>query len=84
MPRIIAFAGSTRTASLNKMLLRVAAQGVRDAGGEITVVDLRDLPMPLYDGDLEESNGPPTNATKLYELMKEHQGLLLACPEYNS
>jgi NAD(P)H-dependent FMN reductase len=40
--------------------------------------------MPLYDGDLEAAQGPPENATTLYELMKAHQGLLLACPEYNS
>jgi len=66
------------------MLLRIAAEDATNAGGEITLVDLRDLPMPLYDGDLEDSDGPPPNATKLYELMKEHQGLLLACPEYNS
>ena len=84
MARIIAFAGSTRTASFNKMLLRIAVEDAKKAGGEITLIDLRDLPMPLYDGDLEESDGPPPNATQLYELMKEHQGLLLACPEYNS
>jgi chromate reductase, NAD(P)H dehydrogenase (quinone) len=84
MSRIIAFAGSTRTASLNKMLLRIAVEYAERAGGDVTHVDLSDFPMPLYDGDLEESKGPPPNATKLYELMKEHQGLLLACPEYNS
>lgn len=84
MSRIIAFAGSTRTASFNKILLRIAIEDAVKAGGDITHVDLRDLPMPLYDGDLEESDGPPPNATKLYELMKEHHGLLLACPEYNS
>ena len=75
MSRIIAFAGSTRTASFNKLLLRIAVEDAKKAGGEITLVDLRDLPMPLYDGDLEESDGPPPNATKLYELMKEHHQL---------
>ncbi len=84
MPKIIAFAGSTRTASYNKMLVRLAAEDAKKAGGEITLIDLRDFPMPLYDGDLEESEGPPPNATTLFDLMKEHQGILLACPEYNS
>ena len=83
MAKIIAFAGSTRVASCNKMLVRIAAEDVKRVGGEITLVDLRDFPLPLYDGDLEESDGPPPTATKLYELMKEHQGMLLACPEYN-
>ena len=66
------------------MLVRIAAEDAKKAGGEITLVDLRDYSMPLYDGDLEESDGPPPNATKLYELMKEHHGILLSCPEYNS
>ncbi len=84
IPKILAFAGSTRTGSVNKKLLRVAAAAARDAGAEVTVIDLRDLALPLYDGDLEESNGLPEGAKKLKALMKSHHGLLLACPEYNS
>jgi NAD(P)H-dependent FMN reductase len=84
MSRILAFAGSTREASVNKKLVRIAAEKAREAGGDVTCIDLRDFPMPLYDGDLEAAQGPPENATTLYELMKAHQGLLLACPEYNS
>jgi NAD(P)H-dependent FMN reductase len=48
------------------------------------LIDLRDFVMPLYDGDLEQEHGPPEAATRLFELMKAHDGLLLACPEYNS
>ncbi|MGH9790601.1 MAG: NADPH-dependent FMN reductase, partial [Candidatus Acidiferrales bacterium] len=59
IPKVFAFAGSTRTGSVNKKLLRVAAAAARDAGAEVTVIDLRDLALPLYDGDLEESNGLP-------------------------
>lgn len=84
MSKILAFAGSARADSCNKKLVVAAAQMVRDAGGEVTVVDLRDYPMPLYDGDLEAAEGLPENATKLFELMRDHQGLLLGCPEYNS
>jgi chromate reductase, NAD(P)H dehydrogenase (quinone) len=50
----------------------------------VTFVDLRDLPMPLYDGDLEESYGLPENARKFKDLMLAHQGLFIASPEYNS
>jgi NAD(P)H-dependent FMN reductase len=84
MSRILVFSGSTRAASVNKKLARIAAEAARQAGGDVTYIDLRDFSMPLYDGDLEATQGPPENATKLYELMKAHQGLLLACPEYNS
>lgn len=84
MTRILAFAGSTRRQSLNKKLVRLAVEKARDAGADPTLIDLRDFPMPIYDADLEDAEGLPENATKLYELMKQHQGLLLACPEYNS
>lgn len=83
-PKILAFAGSARAESFNKKLVQVAAEGARAAGAEVTLVDLRDFPMPLYDGDLESKDGLPEAAKRLKKLMIEHQGLLLACPEYNS
>lgn len=84
VPKILAFAGSTRTASFNKQLTRFAADAARAAGVEVTVVDLRDYPLPLFDGDLEEQQGLPENARKLKALFREHDGFLIASPEYNS
>jgi chromate reductase len=81
-PKILAFAGSTRTDSFNKKLVRVAAEAGRQAGAEVTLIDLRDYPLPLYDGDLE-AKGAPENVLKLKKLFLEHDGLLIASPEYN-
>ena len=83
-PKILAFAGSAREASYNKLLVKIAAEGARAAGAEVTYLDLRDLPMPLFDEDLEAKEGIPENARKFKELMMAHQGLLIAAPEYNS
>jgi chromate reductase, NAD(P)H dehydrogenase (quinone) len=83
-PRILAFAGSTRVESFNKKLVRIAAAGARAAGAEITHLELRDIPLPLYDADLEAKDGLPANARKLKDLMLSHHGFLIACPEYNS
>ena len=83
-PKILAFAGSTRTESWNKKLVKIAAQGAQDAGAIVTVVDLRDFPMPLYDGDLEDQQGLPETVQQFKALMLDHQGLLIAAPEYNS
>ncbi len=83
-PKILAFAGSTREASYNKKLVKIAAEGAKAAGAEVTYIDLRDLPMPIYDEDLEAQEGIPENARKFKELLKAHQGLLIAAPEYNS
>ncbi|MGE0200299.1 MAG: NADPH-dependent FMN reductase [Candidatus Melainabacteria bacterium] len=84
MPRILAFAGSARTDSLNKKALAVAVDGARNAGAEVTVIDLRDYPIPLYDGDLEEASGMPANAQTIKDCFLGHEGLLIATPEYNS
>jgi NAD(P)H-dependent FMN reductase len=83
-PKILAFAGSAREASYNKLLVKIAAEGARAAGAEVTYLDFRDLPMPLFDEDLEAKEGIPENARKFKELMMAHQGLLIAAPEYNS
>lgn len=83
-PKILAFAGSTRTGSFNKKLVKIAAIGAEVAGAEVTLIDLRDFPMPLYDGDLEIKEGIPPAAIKFKEALLLHQGLLISCPEYNS
>ena len=82
--KILAFAGSARRESFNKRLVRVAAEGARKAGAEVTVLDLADLPLPIFDQDLEAAEGLPDNARKLKGLMIEHDGFLISSPEYNS
>lgn len=83
-PKILAFAGSARKASFNKMLVQVAAEGAREAGAEVTFIDIKDYPLPIYDGDLEEEQGIPENVQKLKQLFRNHDGFLIATPEYNS
>ncbi len=83
-PKIIAFAGSTRNGSLNRQALDHAVRGARDAGAEVTLIDLRDYSMPLFNADLEISHGQPEASVRLKALFKSHHGLLIACPEYNS
>jgi len=82
-PRILAFSGSARTGSYNKLLVQVAAAGAREAGAEVTYVDLKELPMPVFDADLEASDGMPDNARKFRELMIGHDGFLISSPENN-
>lgn len=83
-PQILAFAGSTRQDSFNKKLVRIAAAGACAVGAIVTVIDLKEFPLPLFDQDLEAADGQPENARKLKELFVQHQGLLIASPEYNS
>ena len=84
MTKILAFAGSTRHDSLNRKLLEAATAIAREAGTEVTLLDLNDYPLPLYNGDLEANEGVPEAALRLKEVFKSHDALLIASPEYNS
>ena len=83
-PKILAFAGSTRTDSYNKKLVKLAAAQAQAAGASVTLFDLRDLTLPLFDQDMETRDGLPAGAQRLKELMLAHDGLLISSPEYNS
>lgn len=84
MKKILAFSGSLRAGSFNQKLVKIAAEGAREAGAEVTVISLADFRMPLFDQDLEEAEGKPEAAKKLKALFLEHDALLIASPEYNS
>src|SRR5437773_1543880 len=58
-PRILAFAGSLRKGSFNRMLLRYAILGAREAGGDVEELGPEHLTLPLYNGDLEASGSFP-------------------------
>lgn len=83
-PKILAFAGSLRNDSFNKKVLKLAVAGAEEAGAKVTVIDLNDYPLPVLNQDDEDKNGLPENALALKKLMDEHDGLMIASPEYNS
>lgn len=83
-PKILAFAGSLRKESYNKKLVKIAVKGAEEAGAIVTYIDLKDYPLPIYDQEIEDSQGLPANAIKLKELMRQNDGFLISCPEYNS
>lgn len=82
--RLLFLAGSAREQSFNKKLARLGADIAQANGLPSTFADLGDYPMPVYDGDLEAAEGPPETAERLKNLMLIHQGVFIACPEYNS
>jgi len=82
-PKILVFAGSTRTGSLHRKLAHLVAGELRHAGMAVTLADLRDYPMPLYDGDTEAARGVPDSARRFKEVVRGHDALVIASPEYN-
>lgn len=82
-PKILAVAGSLRRESYNKRILNIAIEGAVRAGAEVTLIDLNDYPLPLYNADLVIESGFPENATALQRILLENDGFLIASPEYN-
>lgn len=82
-PKILAIAGSLREHSFSKRVLRTAIKGAEAAGAEVTFIDLRDYPMPVYNADEQLQNGFDENAARFQQILSEHDGLLIASPEYN-
>ena len=82
--RLLFFAGSMREASFNKKLALLGRHVAEANGIEAVFVDLKDYPMPIYNGDLEAAEGPPERASAFKALLGEYQGVFIASPEYNS
>lgn len=83
-PKIVAFAGSLRKDSFNKKLVRIAIEGAKRAGAEVTLLDLKDYPLPIFDEDLEKESGVPAKAMELKKLFIASDGIMISAPEYNS
>ncbi len=82
--RVLILPGSARTGSYNLQLARLAESLLREQGAEPLLRDLRALALPLYDGDIEASEGVPQGAHTLVSEMAAHDALLVVSPEYNA
>jgi NAD(P)H-dependent FMN reductase len=81
MTRLIGLSGALRKASYNTALLNAAIELAPD-GCELIAGSIRGI--PLYDGDLEVSEGIPAAVGELKELIAGADGLILFTPEYNN
>jgi chromate reductase, NAD(P)H dehydrogenase (quinone) len=81
MTTIIGLSGSLRAGSLNSALLRAAAAAM-PKGTELEIGSIKGI--PLYDGDVETSQGLPEAVVELKERIVAADGLLLVTPEYNN
>lgn len=81
MKNILAFAGSTSKASINKTFASYVAQQVK--GVNTTVVDLNDYSLPLYSYDLENEKGIPKVAHAFSELISNADGIVMSLAEHN-
>ena len=81
-PSLLIFAGSTRQHSFNRALAHATADIARDAGAAVTLLELSDFDIPLYNADLE-AQGTPADVIRLKEILWQHPAWVICSPEYN-
>ncbi|CAN5162126.1 hypothetical protein BH23BAC1_BH23BAC1_28050 [soil metagenome] len=82
MKRILAFSGSNSSRSINQKLAQYAASLVKKS--EVTLINLKDYPLPIFNIDCEEKVGIPDKALELKAIFDAHDAFIIAIPEYNS
>ena len=78
--KIIAFAGSNSSQSINKQLIELAAK-IIDLNVE--VLDLNNYAIPTYCIDIEK-DGFPEGVTEFYETIKNSDIILVSLAEHNA
>ena len=79
--KIIAFAGSNSTVSINKKLVTFASTFFSD--DEVEILDLNDFEMPIYKREIELASGTPQKALDFAAKIDECDLILLSTPENN-
>ena len=82
-PRLLCFAGSTRSGSYNQALAGAMAKQLSLMEQDVTFLSLTDYPLPLFNADDEKEKGLPENAVRLAQMIAQHDGVFIASPEYN-
>ena len=77
--KLVAFCGSLRKASFNRMALNLFAEKL-PAGCTMQTIEIGD--WPLYDADVQ-AKGFPAQATAAQQAMMAADGIVFATPEYN-
>jgi NAD(P)H-dependent FMN reductase len=83
MPKILAISGSDRDGSWNRKLVEHIANLARGEGAEVDTLARGDINMPIYNADEETASGLPQNAASFRSRLRETDGIIISCPEYN-
>lgn len=78
--KILAFAGSTSSTSINRELVKFVLKDFQDE--EINLIDLNDFTMPVFSVDLEKK-GFPDEAHKFLKVIEECDVIICSLAEHN-
>ena len=79
--KLLAFAASSSSTSINKQLARYAASLVTGATSEI--LDLNDFEMPLFSEDKEREIGQPEQAKNFLAKLGQADAIIISFAEHN-
>ena len=79
----ITICGSLRRDSINEVLRRHMSNKLREAGVEVTDLDLADYDMPVFNQDIEDAGETPEAAKQLADMFRSYDIVLIISPEYN-
>jgi NAD(P)H-dependent FMN reductase len=81
--KLLAFAASLRSGSWNRKLIAAAVEIATQSGVEVDLADFHEFHMPIYDADVQRSDGIPPGAQEMGRRVTAAAGLMIASPEYN-
>lgn len=81
MSKVLVFAGSNHSQSINQELAFYAAELL--SMHSVNKIRLTDYNSPMFSLDMEVAEGHPKQIIELEQLIAEHEGIILALPEYN-
>lgn len=79
--RVIAFAASSSSRSINKRLVTYACGFFENA--EVEILDLNDYELPLFSVDREDELGQPQRARAFLQKINDADGVVIAFAEHN-
>jgi chromate reductase, NAD(P)H dehydrogenase (quinone) len=81
--RYLVFSASLRNGSLNTRLVRLAANVIRERGGEVDLASMAEFDTPSFDQDDQAESGLPPGARAFERRLQATDALVIASPEYN-
>ncbi|MFI6689923.1 NADPH-dependent FMN reductase [Streptomyces sp. NPDC050485] len=81
---VLVFGASLRADSLNGRLASLVARLVERTGATVDLAHMREFAMPVYDGDVETTEGLPPGALALHERLEACDAFVISAPEYNA
>ncbi len=82
MKKILAFAGSNSSQSINQQLI-VSTSNLIDFA-HVDVINLRDYSVHMFGVDVEAEEGLPSKMIELRDLISTYDGYIISTPEHNS